>query len=438
MKEAKNYIKELSWQDIRAEFNAVNPKLTAIIDEISPDPSYKIFKASYAFGEEMLKNGQLQVPDEAGNIIPLNAAKQNIIDALSYNYASNPVSMVLSGSSEIFIILENHTIPLYGLIPPGKIFGSWVVLSRNPSTSSFIWGMTSGARSLFMLPKISKMQAHKRIAKELGLNQNAPKNILEHWSVFREIANHPGFGEQWKCKISFFSEKWFVHLNDPIFKDLKLYLLEEAWNSSDYWRNQFMLNLTFSLIQKEQNIKLSSYMFNIVKHLLSMGAGAMPGYAPAIDDSAAPVQRLQEMYSSIYNVPYTPTIMQPLLFSLDSDRPVYFSFAFPSMLEFSGKSREDSSKLDDLLSTYSYLNKYLYGLENNNLNIEQTPFSLLPRRVQFDFYHTDFSRFTSLRDPREIVLEDKNFGITSDKIESFPAKSAFLRGCVRVSKKLNP
>jgi hypothetical protein len=431
-------MEELSWQEVHKDIRKINAKLAAIIDSINPDKTFKLFKASYAFGEEMLKYGQLQVPDENGKIIPLTDAKKSIIDALSYNYGSNPVSMVLSGSTEIFIILEHHTIPLYGLIPPGKIFGSWVVLSSNPSTSPFIWGMTSGARSLFMLPKISKMQAHRRIAKELGLNQSAPKNVLQHWNVFREIANHPGFGDQWKCDILFFSKKWFDHLSDPTFKDLKLYLLEEAWNGSDYWRNQFMTNLAFSLIQKEQNIKLSSYLFNIVKHLLSMGIGAMPGYAPAIDDSAGPVKQLQEMYSSIYNVPYAPTIMQPLLFSLDSDRPVYFSFSFPSMLEFSGKSREDSSKLDDLLSTYSYLNKYLYGLENNNLHIEQTPFALLPKRAQFDFYHTDFNRFTSLRDPLEIAIEDKNFGITPDKIELFPAKSAFLRGCVRISKKLDP
>lgn len=436
--EKRNELQKLSWDDIREEVKTVNSKLADIIDSINPDKSFTLFRASYAFGEEILKYGQLQIPDAKGKIIPLTSANQNILDALSYNDYSNPASLILSGSAEIFIILENHTIPLYGLIPPGKIFGTWLVLSTNPSMGSFIWGMTSGARSLFMLPKISKMKAHKKMTKELGLRQEPPKNILQHWAVFKEIANHPSFGEHWECQILFFSKKWFEYLNDPKFKDLKLYLLEEAWNNSDFWRNQFMSNLAFSLIQKEQSIKLSSYLSNIVKHLLSMGIGALPGYAPAIDDSAGPIKRLQEMYSSIYNVAYAPSIMQPLLFSVDANRPVYFSFSFPSMIEFSEKSRKDSSKLDDLLSIYSYLNKYLYGLENNDLHIEKASFVLLPKQVQFDFYHTNFERFTSLKDPVQIALEDTNFGITPDKIDLFPAKSAFLRGCVRVSKILNP
>ncbi len=185
-------------------------------------------------------------------------------------------------------------------------------------------------------------------------------------------------------------------------------------------------------------MKASAYTINIVRHLLSMGIGALSGYAPAIDDSAGPVKQLQEMYSSIYNLPYAPSIMQPYSFSLESDRSIYFSFAFPSIMDFSGKSREDSSKLDDLLTTHSYLKKYLSGLENNNLHIEQTPYARLTKQVQFDFYHTDFSRFTSLKDPVKIAIEDKYFNIPEDKIDLFPSKSAFLRGCVRISRNTKP
>ncbi len=438
MKEVKNCIEELSWQDVRKGIEKVNPKLTAIIDDISPDSSYKMFKASYAFGEEMLKEGCLQIPTDSGELASIYSSQisKNIKDSLSYNLGTNPVSIILQGSAEIFIIQGEHTVSLYGLIPPGKILSTWKVLSDNPSLSPvFTWHMSSGARSLFMLPKISKATAHKRIAKELGLQQEPPKNLLEHWEIFREIANHPGFGEQWACVIAFFGNKWFDHMNDPAFKDFKLYLLETAWNASNYWRHQLIWNLVFSVIQTNRGLKTSAYIHNTVKHILNMAVGALAGYAPAIDDTAGPIRRLQSLYASVYNLPYTPNIMQPYTFSESSDRSVYFSFALPGTLEFSNKPRNDSSKLDDLVLTQSYVKKYLTGLTDQHLRIEETPFSRLQETVDFNFYHTDFERLTGIKNPEDLVLEDKYFNVSESKKELFPAKSAFLRGCVRISRK---
>ena len=372
-------------------------------------------------------------------MIPINKADKHIQDSLSYNTGTNPVSLILHGSAEIFMVQDNHTVSLYGLIPPGKVLSTWKVLSIDPSSSPvFIWDMTSGARSLFMLPKISKATSHKRIAKELGLQQEPPKNLLEHWEIFRELANHPSFGESWSCTIVFFGGKWFEHLDDPAFRELKLYLLENAWNGSNYWRHQFIWNLVFSVIQIEKGLKTPSYIYNIVKHILNMGVGALPGYAPAIDDMAGPIKRLQSLYASVYNLPYTPIIMQPYIFSGAIDRSVYFSYALPNTLEFSKKTRSDSSKLDDLVTTQYYLKKYLNGLTELPLHIENTSFSRLHELVDFSFYHPDFKDLTDIKDPADLAIEDKYFNTSASKKELFPAKSVFLRGCVRISNKSKP
>lgn len=437
--EKRNKLLEVSWDDVREQFQTVNPKLSAIIDSISPDSRFKLFKGSYAFGEQILKKGRLQVPNDKGKVVPLcdEAISKEIQDSLSYNWWSNPVSIILSGSTEIFIMLNNHVIPMYGLIPPGKVFSSWKVLSLSPSLGpAFIWDMTSGARSLFMLPKISKATSHRRIAKELGLEQEPPKNILEHWNVFREIANHDEFGEKWTSEIIFFSKDWFENLNSEDLKEFRFYLLEQAWEGSNYWRHQFIWNIVFSLIQKNQSLKLSAYVQHIIKHLFGMGIGALPGYTPAIDNSAGPVKKLQEIYISIYNLPYKPIIMQPYIFSLESERSVYFSLAFPNTIEFSEKTRADSSKLDDLLLVQSFFNKYMSGVKNEIFNIEKTPIFELSEKVNFDFYHTDFKKLTTIKDTKELAIEDKYFNIDRESIDLFPSKSGFLRGCIRISRKI--
>jgi hypothetical protein len=435
MKEVKNCIEELSWQDVRKDIEKVNPKLTAIIDDISPDSSYKMFKASYAFGEEMLREGCLHIPNAEGILIPLTAASKNFRESLSYNLGSNPVSIILSGSAEIYIIVDNHTIPLYGLIPPGNVFSTWKVLSQlGYSGPAFIWNMTAGARSLFMLPKISKLSAHRKLVREFNFQQDAPKNILQHWNVFRDVANCPDFGEKWSCEIAFFGKKWFDNIDDPAFNKLKLYLFNDIWDKSSYWRHQYIWNLVFSMIQKNQRIKASAYVLNIVKHLLAMGVGAVPGYSQAIDDIAGPVKRLKEIYVDVYGLSYAPTIMQPYNLSLKSDRSAYFSLALPNTPEFSEKTREDLSKIDELLLIQSCLKKHLTGLQDKGLHIENTNFFELSSMVDFDFYHTDFHRYSSIKDPSSLIEEDKYF-FHEDSAEKFPSRSAFLRGCVRVSKK---
>jgi hypothetical protein len=58
-----------------------------------------------------------------------------------------------------------------------------------------------------------------------------------------------------------------------------------------------------------------------------MGMGEAPGFAPAIDDSAGPIIRLQAIYSEDYQLTYAPTIMSPHMFSINEQRPVYYSLA---------------------------------------------------------------------------------------------------------------
>jgi hypothetical protein len=48
--------------------------------------------------------------------------------------------------------------------------------------------MTAGARSIFMLPGISKTDSHNKLMQKLGLNLDVVQSLIEHWNIFKNIA----------------------------------------------------------------------------------------------------------------------------------------------------------------------------------------------------------------------------------------------------------
>lgn len=430
-------MEKVSWQEIRHEVAAVNPELASIIDKIDPANKFSLFNACYPFGTEILRKGQLYVPNSNGELLSLaDSSNATIRGELDYNFASNPVSIILKNSAEIFMLLEGHSIPLYGLISPGKIFGTWKVLSEtNTHTPAFLWEMTAGARSLFMLAKISEITSHTRLQREFNIRADKPKSLLEHWQIFRELAQNKDFGQPWQTNMLFFSAKWFQHLNDPSWREFYCYLLRQGWAGTEYWRNKYLWDMIFSLILRKKDIKANPYIVDTVKHLLAMSVGAVPGFAPAIDDTAGPISRLQEIYSTIYHLEnYAPIIMQPQLFHMNGpDKPVYYSLEYPSTIEFSPRSRKESSKITDLYDINNLLKKCLHEIAMGELNIAGTPLDAVSKIIRFDCFHTNVSDYHELHPSSKIPLEDPSFQISHyDKNNQFPSNSAFVRGCIRI------
>jgi hypothetical protein len=297
--------------------------------------------------------------------------------------------------------------------------------------------MTAGARSLFLLPKISESASHNQLKKAFHLKTEKPTNLLDHWKIFKEITNHPAFGEKWETELLFFSREWFETLNDKSWLTFKSYLLGYAWNNSEFWRNQYTWDAIFSLIAKRKNMKPNPYHVDIVKHLFALGVGAVPGFQPAIDNSVAPISRLQDIYLNDYKLKnYAPIIMQPGFFSLKkASSPVYYSLQHHTSIEFSPKPSNRNSAITDLGGVSYLLEKYLAEIKAGNLNISATPLSILAEHGKFDFFHNNISSYETIMEAANISMEDSRFDNSWRGKENkiFPKNSSFFNGCIRIS-----
>ena len=428
--------KEVSWEQIANDVAAVNPVFAKIINELDPPEKLRLYVGDYPYGHQIVRSGKFYI-NIKNKDLPIDHADvpKKIQDDLSYNALSNPVSLVLEKSIELYLDEPTVEAPMSPLmyVSEGSVTSTTLVLSKNSLHPPFLWNISSGARSLFMLPKISHAKMYRKLCSELGINVEPPNSSYDHYKVFKEIAKHEKKAP-WKSKILYFSREWFQYLEDPKWMQFKNYLLESFCKSYDYIGNLFVWDLILNLILKKRKIKPSLYINNVVKHLFQIGIGFSFGLAPAEDETKGPIKFLQKVFMENYELKdYLPTIMQPTRFSMEAhSQPVYYSLQNPSLLD-TPKKRDNSSQISDLYDIYSLFNKYVDSLKNEKLNITDTRVHKFAKDIKVNAIHTSPERYTQLSSSEIVPQDDQRFlkclYPTKNKIPA--VNNPFFRGCFR-------
>ncbi len=438
MEKLKGSSEKVTWKQVREQVQIVNPEFAAIIDEMSPGDDHWMVRAKYPYGSQVLDKSLFLLPNVNGDIVPITdeSIDKEIRAGLSYNLESNPVSLVLKNSFEIYYPLADRTLPFTGVIPQGTVFGAWRIL--HPQTTehpAFLWDMSSGARSVFMLPKISEAIKHKKMEKLLGININIPKALMQHWDVFKKIANSNKV-KPWNAEIIYFSEPWFKHLNDPAWAKFYNY-----FEPSQFWRNKPFWDMVFSLIIEEYEAKPNAHIMDTVKYLLYMGVGSLPGFSAVKDTIAGPFDIIQDVYSNIYGLRnYPPIILQPKYFGLrnSESQPVYYSSQVPSTVEFKPSTRLRTSIVSDLHEIRSLMLRCEKEFLEDKYNLKGTSFYDLFNIVQFDYFHKTSELHNGMCESSKMSEDIALRTTVNGKVyNEFPSASLFAKGCIRVSRKIS-
>ena len=168
-------IKEGSWSDFRNEVKHVDLELFNIIEQISPDKSYKLFEVTYRYGEKITDLGTICLPDKQGCSIRLDDPSLPNAYRDQLGYCPTPLILQLTRGSEVFLDTGERTIPI-NIFTPGDLYGLFEALM--PLTSCPIvpcWSVTAGARSVFLGAKVTDALAHKRLRAEYEVSPEPPE-----------------------------------------------------------------------------------------------------------------------------------------------------------------------------------------------------------------------------------------------------------------------
>ncbi len=426
--------KEIHWADAREAVQNTNPELCTIIDRISPDKKYSLIKASFKFGDYIIRNGKLQLPIK-NQLLELDHTEVPQLLREKLNYTSIPLALLLNKGSEVFVIDDNRSIPL-NMLYPGQLFGTFETIASILHYKIEVpWNMSAGARTLFTLPSISEQTGYKRLRLmcELPPNINL-RNLSNHWLAFSHMVNNKNTNCDWQCEIIFFTKPWFTdHPNDPHWFDFERYLYKQAWQQAQYGINKTKLSLLWQLIVKkfgERHLKPSAYLIDTVKHLITIAGGSAPAFIPADNSQIiAPTATIENLLIDVYRLKkYIPTIMHPS-WLLNKTLPAYYSLAFPTLFEGSPQSKYDSNTV--ILEIRNI--KLLIDTFSKNLDVEMPVIA----NIRWDYFHTEDDVYNEIQSSKQLIEADPRLIPSHYSEREFCNHAPFWRGCVRITQKIN-
>ena len=433
-------IQELTWEDVRASIKKLNKELFAVVEALSPSKKFSFIKARYPYGATIVNNGVLHLPLKSGKSIPIHCNTINSSIKNKLNYSPIPLTLLLNKSSEVFVKNYERIIPLK-LIQPGKLFGLFEVVNiLSHIKPEPIWWVTSGASSVFMLPKITDKLGYQRLKKELSIPLNAPHFLSDHYEVFTQISNHPTYINEWYSDILFFCGEWFNKaIEDTKWIKFYNYLYKEANYQSYFARDEIAFNLTsqcLSVAIGSRNLRPRPYILDTVRHLIAIAIGSLPGFRPADNSQIAlPSKLIQNAFVNFYGLKnYLPTIMQPYNLMLDKSlNPTYYSLAYPSLLEGTPPHKLHPDVIADLREVKLLIDTLYTAIEIGKVVIPKAH-SLL-HRLQFEYFHSGKDMYNEVQSTKNMLTGDS--ALIADQ-ETYPNlgfcfTAPFLSGCIKLS-----
>lgn len=430
------HIETLTWDQVRPDILKLRPDFISVLDDYKIDSSYRFYKVRYPFGTHILEEGVFYLPNEEGKMLPLEAFPEPMRTDLAYNAPGHPSGIILEKALEQYIMLNERIIPFY-VLEPGFLIGIASLLDRlSANAQGFynafsMWEITAGARSVFLLSRISDSQSYKSLQKKYALQTMQPEHSNDHWHLFRELAEKES--SPWAAEVIFFPEKLMVELQSKAFAPLLVFLQVENRRPFTFWRNQFSWQATLSHIERLKHLKYSVHLLDTVKHLLAMALGALPACQPSTTEHCVPLSLLQKIFVEEYKIDYQPTIIEPAHFKgLD---PVYYSLNYPTSVEYSAKSSLTSTNIADLDQLHIILDKFLKALSQGELNFTHSLLQRIAMETRFNFYHSHNENYSDILSIDDLLQSDPRFTMQQSLNQlEFPKNSTFFKGCIGMNK----
>ncbi len=433
------YIQVLDWKEARAFVKKGDKGLFDIIDAISPGNKFKFYKMRYPYGTTIMGDDTVYFPDKPFTSTPLAFAEVPDKIKQDLNYQSVPLGLITENTLEIF---KEYPDKVFCVCLSGPNEGIQVGIFEYFGLTT-CYTVTAGARSVYMVPKISETRYHKRIMNAYNINCYQPKSIFKHWQIFKSLYASGNLKTKWETEIIYLNKNFHEMANDKSleWQNFKSYLYKKGFEHSGFGRKQVILNLVWekmTSVLKEEGMKPDPYTIDTLKHLIYVFVEALAGSRPITNDYAGPLTEIQKIYLDVYGLTNIPTIMAPYHFNYEQNIPVYYSMQCPTLLS----STPNLRKLDTIIQEMNSLNGIKDFLISKSADIGKMKLNNqylvdMLRKMKFSYFHGDmYSYGVYIRPTKEIIDTDQDFLFSPIKNGnlSFAENGAFIKGCVKISK----
>lgn len=440
-------IKGLTWNEIKEDIKPIDKKLYNIIEGIAPDDSYKLYKVQYSYGVIIYDKGTFYLPASKNQYQPLKTNNSIFTKNLKSDlgYQAIPLGLLLNKCFEVYSIIEDEIFPL-AFRRPGLELGIWETFA--PSSP---YTVSAGSRNIFLLPKISEASGHRKL-RPLGVTKPKPIRAHKQWDIFKQLANHHNFSEDWTCEILFFSKEWINSMKeDPDWVYFYNYVMQKGWqhislNSlSDPLKTQLVHDSVwdnFLAFLNKKNIPHPSNLTALTfKHLIAISSGVLPALKPLKAGDykvCGPMTEIVKIYLKTYGLKqHIPTILHTDYLDPSTKDPVYYSLALPTSQKAASQSHKINSLKKELSELITLIDRFMEALSANKLGDSGEHLRSLFSHIQLDGFHVDHDIDYGIYPVEDLAKEDPNllYSPFNMKDKTFCKTSAFVKGLIRISYK---
>lgn len=435
-------IEEFFWNDVKQQVKEKNPGFFDLIDKINPSSQYAFIKARYSYGTKIIENGVLKLPVSNKKSIDLHNNDCPVELKEKLGYCSIPLAFILHNTNEVFIERSKHVIPLNYFLP-GNFFGVFETVDFFRGRKSHpTWTVTAGARSVFMLPKITDTNSYKRIKKKYNLFSDLPITLMDQFNSYAEIVNNIGGTESWFNEVIFFTKNWFIKDDKQKgihWSNFYQYLFDLCLFQLDYFRINTELDSLwqpFTKVLSERGIKPRPYLIDTVKHLISIASGIAVGFRPVIDNTAMPLDILEKVFVKDYLLKeYAPVFIQPHKLLSKISKPIYYSLSLPTLGYSSPFTRNPINIIEDQRDIRRLIDTLKYVIDNMTVQECESRITEILQCTNFEYFHCVPDTNSSIISSEEIPKTDKDFDpkLNNRHLKGrFCSNASFMRGIIKI------
>tara|TARA_B100000989_G_scaffold283885_1_gene250160 strand:+ start:769 stop:2106 length:1338 start_codon:yes stop_codon:yes gene_type:complete len=433
-------VEVVTWSDVRDRMGEIQPQFAQLIDDYQPGDK-PLLLASYPFASHLITNGDFHLPDNHGKITSLRKGDYapQINELLDYNWKSVPFGIALEGYAESY--WHSDVIQPTAMLYPGATLALRTIFDQD-SRYNFhrAWNLSSGARLMFILSSIKDSEKFKRLQRTYQFREDMPVDYQDQWKVFKKIYNSPQANVDWRTKVVFFTKSWIEDILGGKNERLTLFLLNSVWRFHEFERNRRVFDFImddFKRIMSRKGVKINSYSFACLKHLIRIAMGEEFGFSPMVCNEVSPHELLFDAYTHTYRTKKSPTFMRINKVKWDEpDNAVYYSMHFPLHVGDSYK-KNGYSNIDDTIELKQSMEIFLDAIEGGRLElVEKTRLSELPDKIKFDYFHTDSDPMQELTSSKLILSHDPRFVPSLERRDpaiAFNHASPFFKGCIKIT-----
>lgn len=430
-------IYKTDWNTVKHAIKHSNRLFYELIERMSPQNHLSLYLAEYSYGDLLGSKKDVYLPDDSGQLYILGSkdTPAEIMRDLGYGKNSFPLGIILENYCEWFYqdesSKENFPFAIQG---EGTIFNQQIIFDEEMTVENNTISVSSGAKSLFMLPYIGSQSNHERIKTALNVSLPAPKATSEHYDLFREILTSSS-SSSWVSRVIYFSEDWIQLIrNHEQWLPVKYFFSENLRKrfSSDLY-NAFYNDL-FLTTESINRFRPTPFLVDTAKYVFSIAMGQGLGFKPATDNKLLPVTSIQNAYIDHYQLPYTPTIMVPGILE-DKNDSIYYSLQHPSTKINTFKITMNNSTYRELVALKGILMSYKNNFLTEQSHCYGSELHHACRNIDLEFYHNKPSdNSNGILNSKNIVTSDERFKYSATADSLFSADARFLRGCIKLSR----